>query len=156
VIEGILEIEPPPNAEIPYHKIRSIIYTLHRLGVKIRWITVDSFNATDMLQELNRKGFDETGIISMDKDLQAYNCLKNAFYTHTIEVPEHKKTLKELLQLEIDYEKNKVDHPMGGSKDCADALAGVVYSLSRMQETYHRFDIPLSEAPRSLQEIIGT
>lgn len=41
-----------------------------------------------------------------------------------------KYMIGELLALKHDQKKNRVDHPPAGSKDSADALAGVVYGLS--------------------------
>ena len=41
----------------------------------------------------------------------------------------------------------KVDHPPGGSKDLADAIAGVIYGLTTMSDIWTQFDIPLREVP---------
>jgi hypothetical protein len=49
---------------------------------------------------------------------------------------------KELLSLEWDEGREKVDHSPHGSKDLADALAGVVYGISRRRDVWdqHRID----------------
>ena len=46
--------------------------------------------------------------------------------------------------------KNKVDHPPTGSKDCSDAMAGVVCGLSRQREIWVRHNISLHRMPASL------
>ncbi len=54
------------------------------------------------------------------------------FYTpHTV-------LWKELRKLERDPQKGKIDHPEEGSKDCADAVAGVVYVLSQKEASFGR------------------
>ncbi|APD18893.1 hypothetical protein [Vibrio phage J14] len=37
-----LAIKAPKEGEIQYHKIRTLIYTLKRIGYNIKWITFDS------------------------------------------------------------------------------------------------------------------
>ena len=48
---------------------------------------------------------------------------------------EHGTLLTELRQLQRDYRRRKIDHPSRGSKDCADALAGVLWTLGQQQLT---------------------
>ncbi len=40
--------------------------------------------------------------------------------------------MAELLALELDQKRMRIDHPPNGTKDSADALAGAVYQLSRI------------------------
>jgi hypothetical protein len=40
--------------------------------------------------------------------------------------------MSELRALEYDRSRGKVDHPIAGTKDVADAVAGVVHSLAKM------------------------
>ncbi len=75
----------------------------------------------------------------MDKSKLPYEDLRDAIYEDRIEWPPYMTYLnkgdftevqianKELSELE-DQDK-KVDHPVGGSKDVADCMAGVVYTL---------------------------
>ncbi len=49
--------------------------------------------------------------------------------------------------MELDPRTGKVDHPPGGSKDLADAMAGVIYGLTIQIEVWTQFDIPLREVP---------
>jgi len=50
--------------------------------------------------------------------------------------PTHERLQKELSELELSEEKRKVDHPPQGSKDVADALAGVIYGLTMKREIW--------------------
>jgi len=148
-IDGLLEIRPPRGGEISFAKIRDIIYLLTKLGLNVQWITFDSFQSTDSKQILNQRGY-KTGDATLDKDTAGYEMLKTAFYDGRIDLPPHVKCLRELLRLERDEKKDKVDHRANESKDVADAVAGVVYGLTRRMEIWHRFKIPIREIPQSI------
>ena len=55
--------------------------------------------------------------------------------------------MRELIRLEIDTKKQKIDHPPAGSKDVADSIAGVVCGLTRAREVWIRHKIPLHRIP---------
>lgn len=97
-------------------------------------------NSTDTRQQLQRRRF-EVGNVSVDKDVLPYHDLREALYEDRIEFPpymtivrtrdgratEVEIAVKELT--ELSEGEKKVDHPNGGSKDVADAMAGVVFTL---------------------------
>src|SRR5690606_2189353 len=89
---------------------------------------------------------------SMDKDTFAYDVTKQAFYDGRVLAPEHPKALRELITLEIDTQKGKIDHPPHGSKDISDSIAGVVFGLTMRREIWSRHRIPLQRIPRSISE----
>jgi hypothetical protein len=148
-IDGLLEIRPPRGGEILFSKVRDVIYLLTKLGMNIQWVTFDSFQSTDSKQILSQAGY-KTGEQSLDTDTQGYEMLKAAFYDGRLDTPEHAKCQRELLRLERDEKKDKVDHRPRESKDVADALAGVVYGLTRRMEIWHRWKIPVREIPQSI------
>ena len=150
-IDGLLEIRPPRGGEISYSKIRDIIYLLTKLGLNIQWVTFDSFQSTDSKQILGQRGY-QTGEQSLDKDTFGYEMLKTAFYDGRIDVPPHVKCLREILRLERDEKKDKVDHRVNESKDVADSLAGVVQGLTRRMEIWHRWKVPTREIPQSIMQ----
>ncbi|MBL6931604.1 MAG: hypothetical protein ISR45_01555 [Rhodospirillales bacterium] len=92
-----------------------------------------------MLQTLQRAGF-IVGQRSMDRTPEPYEWLKAALYDQRVSIPDHETLRTELISLEVDSKTEKVDHPPTGSKDLADALAGVVYGLSMRRDvwTQHR------------------
>ncbi len=151
-IDFALRLLPPANGEIPYDRIRKLLYLLRENGTNLMFVTADRFQSVDMLQTLQRNGF-MTGPVSMDRTTAPYEYLKSAIYDGRVSIPEHVKLREELISLEIDEKANKVDHPPGGSKDLTDALAGVVYGLSRRREVWdqHRVD-PYQVAPRFIAE----
>lgn len=139
-IDLVLEIRPPRNGEIEFSKIREILYALTSFGMNIKWVSFDSYQSRDSIQILRQKGY-SSGNLSMDTSRDPYETLKQAFYDERISVPIHKKLLKELLALEIDYKRNKIDHNAHNSKDISDALAGVVYGLTNRREIWSYFGV---------------
>lgn len=131
-IDGILEVKPPPNGEINFEKIRKLIYVLQMLDFPIVWVTMDSYQSVDTLQILRSKGI-YTGLQSMDTKTIPYEVTKTCILDQRLSIPPCDKLQLELVRLERTL-KGKIDHPPNGTKDIADALAGVVYGLT-MQRT---------------------
>lgn len=76
---------------------------------------------------------------------------KTAFYDDRVSAPTHERALMEMIRLERDPMRGTIDHPPHGSKDCADAVAGVVYGLTMRRDIWLRHKIPLAEVPQSLR-----
>ncbi len=149
-IDGVLEVVPPRNSEILFFKIRELFVTLRKMGLNIRWITYDSFESTDSQQLLRQQGF-VTGYQSVDiVPCKPYDFTKSAIYDGRVKQPLHPHLHKEILMLERDLKTSKVDHPPGGSKDCADGLAGVVYGLTMRREVWGMYKVPLALIPPSV------
>lgn len=152
-IDIAMSVAPPRGGEINFAKIRALLYKLRLLGLNLRWTTTDSFQSVDMKQLLAHKGF-LTGTISTDTTLMPYSTLKTALYDGRVFIPEQPKLQTELISLEFHAKKNKVDHPPHGSKDIADALASVVFGLTTRREIWSMYDIPVSEMPTRLEELV--
>jgi hypothetical protein len=179
VIDFVIRMRPTPGTELILGDIRKIIYHVRDdLGFRIKKVTFDGFQSTDTIQQLNKKRFD-AGYISVDRDLLPYQDLRDAIYEARIEWPRTMVLMshgsvtpvdivyQELSQL-IDTGK-KVDHPPGGSKDIADAMAGVVHTLMG-DRSYRRgvssttsnsgantleSDLPHTPVPPRLDELIA-
>jgi hypothetical protein len=95
-----------------------------------------------------------TGVQSVDRKSAPYEITKMALYDGRVEIPEHPKLLKELISLEKDAQTGKIDHPMNGSKDIADGLAGVVYGLTTRRELWVRHGVPPVRIPPSVRECL--
>jgi len=144
-----LEIQPPPGEEIIFENIRAMFYKLRQMGLPLRWVTFDQFQSKDSMQILAQHKF-HVGNQSMDKDTFAYDVTKQAFYDGRVKCPEHERALTELIRLELDVKKQKIDHPPNGSKDVADAMAGVIYGLTMRREVWSKHSIPLTRIPAYL------
>ncbi|MEG1729566.1 MAG: hypothetical protein RR280_08515 [Bacteroidaceae bacterium] len=140
----VLEIAPPTGGEIEFAKIRKVLIALKELGMPIKWVTLDSYQSRDTMQILRQKGF-MTGLQSMDTSLMPYDTLKTAIYDERVDIPAHETAKKELLALEINYKKGKVDHNDLNTKDVSDALAGVAYGLTNRREVWAQHKVPINE-----------
>lgn len=139
-VDGILEVSPPKNGEILFWKIRAVIAKLRELGLNIRWVSFDSFESTDSMQLLRQAGF-QTGYVSMDVSTEPYDYLKSLTYTGSVKMPTHHRCYREMVSLEKDTKRGKIDHPANGSKDCSDALAGAVFGITHRREIWMLYDV---------------
>jgi len=152
VFDFILEVKPPPGGEIEFSKIRALFYKIRDLGLPLRWITYDSYQSQDSIQILRSRGF-STGISSIDAKTDPYDVTKTAFIDGRLFLPEHDKAQEEIRRLERNTRTGKIDHPLSFSKDCADAIAGVVYGLTTRRIIWSDHGVPPYEIPHSLREI---
>jgi hypothetical protein len=148
--DALLRIMPPKNGEIEFSLVRQLIYKLRDLGLPIKWVTSDNqMMSKDTLNLLAQQGF-RCGYQSVDTDTAAYDVLKYALYDERVLAPEHKHAQSEINQLEVDQKKQTIDHRPKGSKDVADAMAGVAYGLTMRREIWSMHNIPLINVPRSV------
>jgi hypothetical protein len=139
VFDCLMRIKAPAGSEIMLSELRQYIYTLkYDLRFRIMSVTMDGFQSTDTQQQLRKRKF-AVDMLSVDKSTLPYEDLREAIYEERIEFPPYMTYLnkgdtktveiavKELLELQ-DTGK-KIDHPTGGSKDVADAMAGVCSTL---------------------------
>lgn len=138
VIDCMIRLKAPPGHEIFLADLRSYFYELKARGFKIREITMDGFQSVETRQQLRKNRMNAT-YLSVDKSKLPYEDLREAIYEGRIEIPPYMTYInpgdgemvniafKELSELEDDGK--KVDHPLHGSKDVADGLAGVVTTL---------------------------
>ena len=120
----------------------------------MKWVSFDTFQSTDSMQMLAVNGF-VTGYQSVDTSTDAYDLTKQAIYDGRMHAPAHHKAQKELTTLEFHAKKGKVDHPPNGSKDVADAMAGVVFGLTMRREIWLRHGVPMSRLPVSVSRIVN-
>jgi hypothetical protein len=140
--DAILEVAPPRNGEIEFESIRLLFCRLVELGMNLKWISFDTFQSRDSMQLLRQKGF-MTGPQSMDVDSMPYDVTKTALYDGRVAAPAHAQAQAELVRLERDPRSGRIDHPPNFSKDCADAMAGVVFGLSYRRESWVRHGVPM-------------
>ncbi|HEY3492316.1 MAG TPA: hypothetical protein VGK43_05150, partial [Solirubrobacterales bacterium] len=138
-IDMLLRVKAPPGREIQLSDIRKIIYDLKdNRRFRIVKVTTDGFESTDFRQQLTKRRI-PTEKISVDRDMLPYQDLYDALMEGRLALPPYITYLsvndtepidilfKELTELQ--EVGPKIDHPPEGSKDVADAVAGVVHSL---------------------------
>jgi hypothetical protein len=139
VIDCLVRVKASPGTEILISDLRRIIYELKEdRGFRIYSVSMDGFQSTDTQQQLRKKRY-RVDYLSIDKSTLPYEDLRDAIYERRLDFPPYVTYLKkgdgDLVQIAVQelttlqHAKGKVDHPPDGSKDVADAMAGVVHTL---------------------------
>lgn len=155
VIDCLVRIKASPGTEIMLSDLRRIIYELKEdRGFRIYSVSMDGFQSTDTQQQLRKKRY-RVDYLSIDKSTLPYEDLRDAIYERRLDFPPYVTYLKkgdgELVQIAVQelttlqYANKKVDHPPDGSKDVADAMAGVVSTL--MGDRTYRKGVSLKSNP---------
>jgi hypothetical protein len=135
----VLGVVPPPGDEIMLSDIRAVIYQFIEHGFPIAYVSLDSFQSVDSIQQMKKRGIDAE-VVSVDRTTDPYDVLKTTTYEDRLRIYPHRKATDEIRLLQRVIRPGgrvKVDHPKKnpdgsvGSKDVADAICGVVYSLTR-------------------------
>lgn len=139
VFDFLMRVKAAPGTEIILGDIRHIIYDLkEERKFRIKKVTMDGFQSTDTRQQLRKRRI-PSEYLSVDRTLTPYYDLKEAIYERRVEFPRYMTYLNrgDVNQVEIAVKElrelseqgGKVDHPSKGSKDVADGMAGVAYTL---------------------------
>lgn len=147
VIDLLYRMVAAPGQEILLGDIRHFIYSLRDdRGFRIHAVTLDGFQSKDTEQQLVNRRIMAT-YLSVDKEKLPYHDLREAIYEGRIAYPPYEVQWRpgraervEILPTELEQLMDtgkKIDHPVGGSKDVADAVAGVVTNLMGNVQ-YHR------------------
>lgn len=135
-------IQCPAGAEISLEKNRQFIYYLkYNLGWNIQGLSMDGYQSADSKQQFIQSGFDAR-ILSLDRTPDGYLYLKASLNEKRIGLLEIEELEKELINLERNNMSGKVDHPVNGSKDIADSLAGALKNASEntIKEELYSYD----------------
>lgn len=133
VIDFMLRINPPPAEQIYMPDLRVLLYMFMDHGFKFIGFSTDRYQSVEMHQQVKRRGI-HTQLISMDTSTEPYDELKSAFYEERIEIYKYKPFIEEFKSLEYDRLVGRIDHPVAGSKDTSDAVAGVIQGLKKSGE----------------------
>jgi intein/homing endonuclease len=135
VIDFVLRMIPPLGGEIMLGNSRSLMYQLMERGFNIGYMSTDAYQSADTKQKMQQRGV-RAEIVSLDRTTEAYEVFKTALYEGRVRCYRYPMLIRELENLEVDRVRKKVDHPAKnpdgsiGSKDVADAVAGLVFSLT--------------------------
>ena len=114
VIEMLLEIRPEKEyGEVELARVRHLIYRFKKHKYRVRRGSGDGFQSKDMEQQLKRNAI-IMSYISMDKTTEPYETFRTALYDGRVKCVYHPKLEIELNELERDYSKRKIDHPVMG------------------------------------------
>ncbi len=131
IVESAITIQPSGQEELIIANLRSWLAQLATFyDFNIARITFDGFQSRESIQTLRRAGI-PSSVLSVDRNPEPYDYLKSCFYQDRIVMVDSEILRAELVQLEFNQEKGKIDHPPRGSKDLADAVCGAVYAASQ-------------------------
>ena len=133
-------IQAPADSEISFEKTRQFIYYLKdEVGLNIKKVTTDGFQSVDTRQILSTKGY-EVGYTSLDRSPDGYDGFRSAVLDRRVILLKGcYKLWDELTDLECDNMNRKYDHPIGGSKDISDSLAGAHLDAMQYKEEFMFF-----------------
>lgn len=122
VVELMLQIRAPEGGEVDFAQVRELVLAIRGRGFPIGQVSYDGWQSVDSQQILRRKGL---RVATVSVGLTEYETLKELAYGRRLRMYEYAPFLRECRRLEL-VRGMKVDHPAGGSKDVADAVAGAV------------------------------
>ena len=129
VIEFMLKVWPPFGDQIYLADMRATFaYAIMEHGFHLSGFSCDTYQSTETIQQMKRKGVNAF-IVSVDTSTNPYDALKSAVYEDRVDYYKYLPFEQEFLALEYDRRRGKIDHPVAGSKDVSDAVAGVVSAL---------------------------
>lgn len=123
VIDMIHKFNPLiQGGEIDTEEIKTFTKEIIERFPGVELITYDTWAATDCMQMLEKKGYKRENLYVRKPQ---HDLLKEKIYEFRVRCHQYKSLEDELNELEVSG--NDVDHPENGSKDCADAVAAVVW-----------------------------
>jgi hypothetical protein len=144
-IDGILQVKGPYGEEVDLEMAQRLIIYLSGI-MNLTTVSMDSYQSAQMLQACRVSGI-VAGPVSVDDTLEPYTRVKIAYRDGRLFTPGHKIYKDEILNLQMDGK--KYDHLVGMTKDCSDAVAGVVYLL----ETHVADYIPENPRRQGVSEV---
>lgn len=117
------------GGEIKFSDVRAKVIGLIENGWNIGKVTIDGWQSRDTIQILNARGV-LCEYQSVDTTPEPYETVKDGLYDMRLLLPEHDHLKTELKELEF-VAGGKVDHPVFGSKDVADAVAGATFVCTK-------------------------
>lgn len=136
VVEMAATITPDANNEIQIAEVRAFVKHLKdRYGYPVRAVTYDGFDSRESIQAWRKDGM-RSSMVSVDRSDVPYKQFRDAMYDGRIILPDDDLLLGEILGLEYDEDKAKVDHPVHLTKDCADAVCAAYASLLERRSTW--------------------
>jgi hypothetical protein len=144
-VEAALSITPSPTHHLDIGELREFLFQLSAdYGFKIGGVSYDGFQSIESIQVWRKAGI-VAEQISVDRTSEPYLYLRRLIYNDLIGIIGNDRLKTELMQLEYNKQKDKVDHPPRGSKDVADAVAGACYNIALSRQVRNAAGFYLAE-----------
>lgn len=152
-VEMSCSIQPDANNEIDVAEIRAFVKHLKtRYGYPIRGVSYDGVDSRESIQAWRKDGIRAT-MISVDRTSVPYKQFRDAMYDTRINLQDDDEVISEILDLEYDEDKDKVDHSVNGAKDIADSICGAYTNMLERKSTWTAVaadDHAMDEAARAV------
>lgn len=151
-VEMSCSITPDANNEIDVAEVRAFVKHLKvKYGFPIKGVSYDGVDSRESIQAWRKDGMRAT-MISVDRSSTPYKQLRDAMYDTRLILQDDDVVLSEVLDLEYDEDKDKVDHSVNGSKDVSDAICGAYTNMLERKSTWTSAaadDLAFEEAQRA-------
>lgn len=135
-VEMALTITPDANNEIDIAEVRAFVKHLKtKYGYPIKAVSYDGFDSRESIQAWRKDGMKST-MVSVDRSSAPYKQFRDAMYDCRINMLDDDVLLTEILELEFDEDKDKIDHPVMGTKDCSDAVCAAYSVMLERRSTW--------------------
>ncbi len=135
-VEMSLSITPDSNNEIDVGEVRAFVKHLrYKYGYPIKGVSYDGVDSRESIQQWRKDGM-RASMVSVDRTDVPYKQLRDAMYDLRINLQDDDVVLEEILELEYDEDKHKVDHSVNGSKDVSDAICGAYANMLERKATW--------------------
>lgn len=135
-VEMACTITPDANNEIDIAEVRSFVRMLKtKYGYPIRGVSYDGFDSRESIQQWRKDGMPAREI-SVDRTSAPYKQFRDAMYDVRIALLDDDELVTEIVELEYDVNKDKVDHSVVGKKDLSDAVCAAYHNLLERRSTW--------------------
>jgi phage terminase large subunit-like protein len=121
--------------EIDIAEVRAWVQQLRKYGYPIKAVTYDGWMSQESIQAWRKSGI-KSGHLSVDKTSGPYKAFREALYDERLRGYYQPVIAEEMTQLEYDEKKDKVDHPVTGSKDGLDGVCGAYNSMLKRSRNF--------------------
>lgn len=158
-----IDIQAPKDDQICFKKHEDFIFYLYdELHWNIKNVSSDGYNSDQLKQNIILHGIGADYVTADGAKNKVYPTLQRVLYDKHMKIIDIALLKKELVELDINNEKQSFDHPLTGSKDMSDSLGCAVQNLinHRTQDEFlanqyaeedlsHEFDIKT----KNIQEV---
>lgn len=135
-VEMACTITPDANNEIDIAEVRSFVRMLKdKHGYPIRGVSYDGFDSRESIQQWRKDGMPAREV-SVDRTSAPYKQFRDALYDGRIALLDDDDLVSEIIELEYDATKDKVDHSVVGKKDLSDAVCAAYHNMLERRSTW--------------------
>ena len=130
VVEMAVGLTPSKQEHVDIAGVRTWLSQLVGFyGFNVYMVTYDGFQSTESMQMWRKQGV-RSERVSTETTLEPYRHLRDCLYQDRIAFVDNEVLRLELVNLEYDERKKKVDHAPRFTNDIADAVCGAAYSAA--------------------------